>query len=60
MADPLDRPPWYPRAFELFIQEFDSDSARLIAIGEFRNREQCSLGCLGSPARWLTFPNGGL
>ncbi len=32
------RPPWYARAFELFKQGLDSDSAYLISVSELRDR----------------------
>ena len=44
MTDPLDRPPWYSRAFQLFAHEhFDSDNAAMLARSEWQQQLRRSL-----------------
>jgi len=52
MADPLDRPPWYPRAFELFAHEhFDSANAAMLAKSEYHQQQQRRLLDANEPER---------
>ena len=41
-AEPeTERPPWYPRAFQLFTDEhFDSDTAAMLARSEWQQQQR--------------------